>query len=208
MSLEEYEKQRKAEALEKQRAEAALQAKKERIVGLAKKLPSAKDETTQAQRARLFSSMDANANGLLQLQEVGAGLAKLLGTQEAASIEAIIEAAYNKARTAKVSRSERGADYVEKGEFRLFLIHVKRALLTHLLDAVEHAGDGQLDERQYTSLLNLIVQGWGIDAGGEPASSHASLAAVLWHSHRPRRWAVDGQVSSSGTSSADGQKGH
>lgn len=84
MSLEEYEKQRKAEALEKQRAEAALQATKERIVGLAKKLPSAKDDTTQAQRARLFSSMDANANGLLQLQEVGAGLAKLLGTQEAA----------------------------------------------------------------------------------------------------------------------------
>ena len=122
MSLEEYEKQRKAEALEKQRAEAALQATKERIVGLAKKLPSAKDETTQAQRARLFSSMDANANGLLQLQEVGAGLAKLLGTQEAASIEAIIEAAYNKARTAKVSRSELSAQSSTRKALRMWAV--------------------------------------------------------------------------------------
>ena len=66
----------------------------------------------------------AQANGLLAMTEMRAGMGKLFGQDAASAIDGIIEASFDEARTAKASRA--GAEFVEKTEFRLFLISFAR----------------------------------------------------------------------------------
>lgn len=123
---------------------------------------------------QMFSAWDANANGLLPLTEIKAGLVQLFGQEDEVSLQHEIIEAFEEASAARVSgMGIKGNDFVEKGEFRIFLILLKRSFLGRYLDSVKapppvvgvwasrEAGMITLDE--FKGVAEPIIEGWGID---------------------------------------------
>ena len=143
-----------------------------RWVTLSSKLPTRKDDPEKTSRQRMFSSWDANANGLLAITEIRNGLTKVLGADEVAALEADISDAFDTARGAKVSNNADGANYVEKSEFRLFFILLKRVFLGRYLDSIEAPKPmvgswptreaGMLILKDFTDAAKLLSIGWGV----------------------------------------------
>lgn len=134
----------------------------------------------------------AQANGLLAMTEMRAGMGKLFGQDAASAIDGIIEASFDEARTAKASRAERGAEFVEKTEFRLFLIYVKRRFLHAMLDVAEREGDGRLDQKQFAALVRALSSGWDVNVG-DPAAEFKrldELGATVIPFPEFRKWAL------------------
>ena len=99
---------------------------------LAGKLPTGKDEKAKAARTGLFTIMDPNGNGYLSLAEIDRGLRQVMGEKDAGgytdvdSLSPAIARAFHAAKNAVESKASLGEDFVERKEFRLLLVYLKR----------------------------------------------------------------------------------
>ena len=141
---------------------AEVEQAKQRWTSLAAELPHTKDDPARALRSQLFFKIDGNGNGFINLTELRLGLVRALGEDGAAAVDEVVATAFDQAKDARASRNEQGAQFVEKSEFRLFLIYVKRWLLARLFEVQEAGSDGRLDQQEFTALLGLLTTGWGI----------------------------------------------
>jgi len=90
------------------------------------KLPTAKDAETKAKRMALFESMDSG-NGILSLAEVDKGVRDVLKIDEIFDAKNAIMRAFQIAKNYKQKgNTSTGADYIEKKEFRIFLLTLRQ----------------------------------------------------------------------------------
>jgi hypothetical protein len=68
---------------------------------------------------------DPNGNGFLSLAEVDKGIKDILSCDELFDVKPVIMRAFQAAKNSVKSKSEKGDDYIEKAEFRLFLVYLR-----------------------------------------------------------------------------------
>ena len=90
------------------------------------KLPTSKEE--KPQRIQLWNRMDVNGNGYLSLAEVDKGLRDVLVSDQLFDAKPAIMRAFQHAKDYSPSKNKGGYgdDYIEKKEFRVFLIALRQ----------------------------------------------------------------------------------
>jgi len=79
-----------------------------------------------AKRDKLFNSFDGNGNGYLSLAELDGGILDVLNMQELFHIKPVIMRAYQAAKNTGPKRSKHSEDYIERNEFRVFLVYLRQ----------------------------------------------------------------------------------
>ena len=136
---------------------------------LGEKLPTGKDPATRKRRMDMFSAFDPNGNGYLSLAEVDRGITQALDCQQLFDAKPVIMRAFQAAKYAHSTKSKLGADYVERIEFRLLLVYLRRYFeLFVMFDAID-GDDRRIDRGEFSTALSKIAE-WGVvvaDAGAE-----------------------------------------
>ena len=91
-----------------------------------KKLCVERDEAGIAKRTKMFNAFDGNGNGYLSLAELDRGIRDVLNCQEVFQVKAVIMRAYQAAKNMGRTRSKHSEDYVERNEFRVFLVYLRQ----------------------------------------------------------------------------------
>jgi hypothetical protein len=125
-----------------------------------------KDDATQkAARMTVFAKFDPNNNGYVSLAECEKGCRDVLGFGDVTNMlpKPVVMRAYQAARGV----SEGHGDYVEKSEFRLFLVYLQRYLeLWQMFAAMDGSSSGVDDRRitydEFQKSVPQLVQQFGI----------------------------------------------
>ena len=76
-------------------------------------------------RAKLWKQFDYNGNGLLSVSEAHTGLRSILSDKELAQAKLAILNAFNNTKSFSPSKNKKGKDFIEKNEFRIFLVALR-----------------------------------------------------------------------------------
>jgi Ca2+-binding EF-hand superfamily protein len=127
-----------------------------------------KDDATQkAARAAVFAKFDPNNNGYVSLAECEKGCRDVLGFGDLLP-KPVVMRAYQAARgVSDTDGHDGGRDYVEKSEFRLFLVYLQRYLeLWQMFAAMDGSSSGVDDRRitydEFQTNVPQLVQQFGI----------------------------------------------
>jgi hypothetical protein len=150
------------------------------------------DAVQQSARAEIFAQFDPNGNGYASLAECEKGCRDIFNLGSDVLPAPVIMRAYQAARGVAQEKDDNknqshGHDYVERSEFRLFLVYLKRYLeLWHLFAAMDNGSGGtgtsstssnhpdrrvSYEEFQ-TSLPQL--QAWGVTVD-DPSAQFATI---------------------------------
>ena len=124
------------------------------------KLPYEKTAEAKALRDQLWRGIDANGNGYLSLAEVDRGVRDVLGLGGEGSLfdaKPAIMRAFQAAKNAVKTGTARGDDYVERPEFRLLLLYLRRYFeLYQAFARVDAGGDNRIDRDEFTRARPLV----------------------------------------------------
>ena len=130
-------------------------------------LPTERTPEAKAQRSVLFDSFDPNGNGYLSLAEVDKGLTDTGLTRDKIPPKVTMRA-FQAAKGVHASTSSRGADYIEKCEFRLLLVYLRQYLeLWHLFDAADASQDHRISLDEFRAAVNKFDEPLKSIVGGE-----------------------------------------
>ena len=122
------------------------------------KLPYEKTSEAKAQRDQLWQGIDANGNGYLSLAEVDRGVRDVLGLEDSLfDAKPAIMRAFQAAKNAVKTKSPHGDDYVERPEFRLLLLYLRRYFeLYEAFARVDTGDDNRVDRAEFARARPLI----------------------------------------------------
>lgn len=89
-------------------------------------LPYGNDPDSKAKRLKLWPQVDQNNNGYASLAEVDKAIRDVLRIDAVFNCKRAILQAFTAAKNSQKSKSTRGKDYLERGEFRLFLYYLRQ----------------------------------------------------------------------------------
>ena len=148
---------------------------------LAAKLPTGKGAAERKARMDMFSDFDPNGNGYLSLAEVDKGVNDVLRCEKIFNAKPAIMRAFQAAKAARSTKSKLGADYVERIEFRLLLVYLRRYFeLFVMFDAID-GDDRRIDRAEFKAALGKIAA-WGVtvvDADAEFDSIDANGGGIV-----------------------------
>ena len=135
---------------------------------LAEKLPTATDVATRKKRMDMFSAFDPNGNGYLSLAEVDKGIQDVLECAELFDAKPPIMRAFQAAKHARETKSKLGKDYVERLEFRLLLIYLRRYFELYVMFDDIDGDDRKISKAEFAAAVGKI-NAWGvaIEAGAD-----------------------------------------
>jgi len=90
------------------------------------KLPLERNNDGVAKRNQLFKSFDPNGNGFLSLAEVDKGVRDVLKLDQVFDCKPVMIRAFNAAKDKGKNKSKVSDDYIEKNEFRIFLVYLRQ----------------------------------------------------------------------------------
>ena len=130
------------------------------------KLPVEKTEEQFKERSRLFDAFDPNGNGYLSLAECDKGCRDILGVGGAMP-KPVIMRAYTSARDVAQkdgkNQSKNGGDYIERSEFRLFLVCLSRYLeLWKMFSSIDENHDRRVTFDEFKHGLGKVAE-WGVN---------------------------------------------
>ncbi|MHA7927728.1 MAG: EF-hand domain-containing protein, partial [Marinobacter sp.] len=143
------------------------------------KLPTDKTDEQKAKRKELFYQFDPNGNGYLSLAEVDRGCRDVLGLYEIFNCKKVIMRAYQAAKGAnnektRLTGDKLGQDYVERTEFRLLLVYLKRYFqIWRVFDVVDTGHDHRINLDEFAKALPLFKE-WGVTVD-DPAAIFNSI---------------------------------
>ena len=130
--------------------------------GLASKLPAEKTDEHRQARKQMFSNFDPNGNGYLSLAEVDKGVRDVLACDELFDAKPAIMRAFQAAKGALKTKAKLGADYVERAEFRLLLVYLRRFFELYVMfDDVDTGDDRRVDRAEFEAALQKLGS-WGV----------------------------------------------
>lgn len=130
------------------------------------KLPLEKTEEQKDERGKIFESFDPNGNGYLSLAECDRGCKSVLGLGEDVLASPVIMRAFQAAR--KVAQedgknmTQHGEDYIERSEFRLFLVYLCRHLqFWEMFSSMDGNGDRRVTFDEFQAGVGKLAE-WGV----------------------------------------------
>lgn len=106
--------------------------------------------------------MDMNANGYLSLAEVDRGISTAIKSDELFDAKPAILRAFQFAKDYKKSKkpSKHGDDYIEKKEFKVFLVALRQRFeYLQAFKRIDTNGDGRIDFEEF-SHTREITEKW------------------------------------------------
>lgn len=91
-----------------------------------KKLPVKRTGVDVERRKKMFTEFDPNGNGYLSLAELDKGIRDVLQLDNVFRCKPAIMRAYQAAKAKGPQRSKYSDDYVERNEFRIFLVYLRQ----------------------------------------------------------------------------------
>ena len=120
-------------------------------------LPYKKTDDHKQKRDALWNQFDVNGNGLLSLAEVDKGIRDALRETNIFECKPVIMRAFTAAKGAVKSKSKSGDDYVERTEFRLFLLYLNQYFNYYKLFAsIDVGGDHRINFDEFSAGLAKI----------------------------------------------------
>lgn len=143
-------------------------------------LPTAKTEDAKAKRNEIFDRFDPNGNGYLSLAECDKGMSELENWSDIPKpvLLRAFMAAKGVAQQHGNNDTEAGESFVERSEFRLFLVYLERykelwdvfaSLDTGDSDGNDSHADRRIDENEFARGVETIQSKWGVTIDSDPA---------------------------------------
>jgi len=125
---------------------------------LARKMPTSKTDPVQIKRrAELWKYFDNNGNGYASLAETQKGIRDGLQLQDLFEAKPAIIRAFNFAKDAVPGKNKYGADYLEKKEFRIFLVALRQRFeYFQAFKRIDSGGDGRIDLMEFMGSRKII----------------------------------------------------
>lgn len=125
---------------------------------IATKMPTSKtDPVAIKRRNELWKYFDNNGNGYASLAETQKGIRDGLQLQDLYEAKPAIIRAFNFAKDAVPGKNKYGADYLEKKEFRIFLVALRQRFeYFQAFKRIDSGGDGRIDLMEFMSSRKII----------------------------------------------------
>lgn len=88
-------------------------------------LPTACNTQERRERMKMFNNFDPNGNGYLSLAEVDRGIIQVLKLEKVVHAKPAIFQAFKAAKNCVKTKTAYGNDYIERIEFRYFLLFLQ-----------------------------------------------------------------------------------
>mmetsp|Transcript_110337 Transcript_110337/g.308421 ORF Transcript_110337/g.308421 Transcript_110337/m.308421 type:complete len:182 (+) Transcript_110337:83-628(+) len=128
------------------------------------KLPTEKTADQQAKRSEIFNSFDENGTGYLSLAEVDKGCRDVLGLYEIFECKKVIMRAFQAAKSVSAGKvsDDRGPDYVEKVEFRLLLVYIRKYFeVWQMFEDLDSGDDNRISLDEFKAAVPKM-EAWGV----------------------------------------------
>merc|ERR1711879_411996 len=128
----------------------------------AEKLPVGKSAEDKKKRKEMFESMDQSCNNSLSLAEIELGLKSYVG-EEVFLMKPAVKMAYKVAREHDKTDSKFEKGFVDKGEFRILLVSVRRFIeLYAAFDTLDSSNDNRIDLDEFKAGV-AHMKNWGVE---------------------------------------------
>ena len=124
------------------------------------KLPYGRDPESLARRNKIWSSVDVNGNGYVSLAEVDKGLRDVLQLDAIFNCKKAIMRAFQASKNSVKTKSQHGADYIERAEFRLLLQYLRQYFEYYQAFARIDTGDDNRIDLQEFLKAQPMIQNW------------------------------------------------
>eukprot|EP00977_Amphora_coffeiformis_P005531 scaffold1170_cov174-Amphora_coffeaeformis.AAC.15 len=129
------------------------------------KLPLEKTEKQKQERAKIFEGFDPNGNGYVSLAECDRGCRDILGLGDVLPKPVIMRAYQASKDTAQKdgkNMTKNGGDYIERNEFRLFLVYLSRYLqLWQMFSNMDDDSDRRVTFEEFEKGVAKLAE-WGV----------------------------------------------
>jgi len=127
-------------------------------------------------RKKMFSQFDPNGNGLLSLAEVDKGIRDVLNLPDVFAMKQVIMRAFQAAKDAMPNKGQHSGDYIEKNEFRVFLVYLRQYFEYYeMFDILNTDSDKTIDYSEFLAALPRLEK-WGIKVA-EPEKTFKEIDA-------------------------------
>jgi Ca2+-binding EF-hand superfamily protein len=128
---------------------------------MARRLPTNKNDPAQKKmRAEYWRGFDNNGNGYISLAETEKGIRDVIKLDSMFDAKPAIIRAFNFAKDALPGKISYGADYIEKKEFRIFLVALRQRFeYFQAFKRIDSGGDGRIDVQEFIAAKD-IVEKW------------------------------------------------
>ena len=121
------------------------------------KLPTATNEEEKAKRKKMFQDFDPNGNGILSLAEIDKAIRDVLKIDDMFDAKPAIIRAFNAAKSKYESKRKSGDDYIERREFKYFLIMLRQYFEYWVaFERVDDSGDKRISLVEFTDAQPMI----------------------------------------------------
>ena len=114
-------------------------------------------------RQKLWNAIDINANGFLSLAELDKGIRDTLKLESIFNAKPAIIRAFEYAKSycpAKGKNKKYGDDYVEKREFRVFLVALRQRFeYQEAFKRIDYNDDDRIDINEFAQALD-VIENW------------------------------------------------
>eukprot|EP00760_Papus_ankaliazontas_P015515 PhM_4_TR16559/c0_g1_i1/m.101241 len=125
------------------------------------KLPVEKTPEQKSQRMALFSKFDPNGNGFLSLAETDKGIRDVLGLDGVFDCKPAIMRAFQSAKKID-TRSAGNDDYIQKNEFRMFLVYLRQYFeMYNMFDRIDTGDDRRINLDEFKAAVPNLAM-WGV----------------------------------------------
>ena len=108
-------------------------------------------------RQEYWKGFDNNGNGYVSLAETEKGIRDVIKLDNLFDAKPAIMRAFNFAKDALPGKSKYGADYIEKKEFRIFLVALRQRFeYFQAFKRIDSGGDGRIDIHEFIAAKNII----------------------------------------------------
>merc|ERR1712110_342528 len=116
------------------------------------KLPFQRNKDAYDKRKEMWAAMDVNGNGFLSLAEVTKGVRDVIAVDELFDAIPAINRSFHHCKAVSKSSNEKGDDYIEFKEFRLFLQTLRQFFEYYqAFDRVDTGDDGRISKEEFTA---------------------------------------------------------
>jgi Ca2+-binding EF-hand superfamily protein len=135
-----------------------------------KKLCLERDEKGLAKRNKMWASFDVNGNGYLSLAELDKGIRDVLNMQDIFEIKPVIMRAYQAARNTGKTRTKHSEDYVERNEFRVFLVYLRQYFeYWEMFERIDQNNDRKVTLSEFKHAVPTMEK-WGVKISSPEAN--------------------------------------
>lgn len=135
-----------------------------------KQIPLERTPEGLEKRRQLFKDFDPNGNGYLSLAETDKGVRDVLKLDNVFDCKPVIMRAFQAAKNAGPTRTKHSEDYIEKNEFRLFLVYLRQYFeYFEMFNRIDTGDDKKVNLQEFKDSIPMMEK-WGVKVSDPEAA--------------------------------------